>query len=131
MKSTVSKYLSAAALMFFLFCYNNSYYAQQKSENMPLPVGGVESIMQNVIYPETAKNAGIQGKVIVTALVNLQGDVIKTTVVRSAGPELDKAAQEAIEKTKFVPAIKNGEKVQAEVTIPVYFKLNEEKKNKE
>ena len=109
----------------------NTVRSQENLDKIPMPVDGIKSIMENVKYPEEAKKAGEEGKVLVKAVINTNGDVIKTAILKSATPALDEAALEAIKKTKFTPGIKDEKFVQAEVTIPVLFKLNKEKKQKD
>lgn len=105
-----------------------SINAQQKSiEKMPEPIGGIRGIAENLKYPDAAKKENIQGKVVIKALVDETGKVIKTEVVKSLHPSCDKAARTAIQKTKFTPGENKGKKVKAEVVIPVMFKLNDKK----
>ncbi len=42
-------------------------------EEMPYPIGGVQAILNLVVYPEIARRAGIEGKVYVLAYVNEEG----------------------------------------------------------
>ena len=93
-------------------------------DKMPTPVDGIEAIAKNVVYPKEAKEEGTQGKVYIKATIDKEGSVIHCEVKRSVSSECDKAAIEAIKKTKFYPGIKDGKKVKAEVTIPIMFKLN-------
>jgi TonB family protein len=54
------------------------------------------------IYPEAARNAGVQGVVRLLATVNARGMVSKTDIVHSI-PELDRAAADAARNCRFVP----------------------------
>lgn len=111
--------LSLIIAFFFTAVFINAY---DKIEKIPTPKGGMQAIMNNIQYPDQAKKDNIQGKVVISAVVNTEGKVIKTTIIESAGALLDKAAKEAIEKTEFIPGEKDGVKIQAEVKIPVSFK---------
>lgn len=74
------------------------------------------------IYPEKAKELGIEGKVIVCFLVDYDGKAV--SIFAEEGHKLlQKAAIEAIEKYTFKPAERNGEPVIAALQIPMKFKL--------
>lgn len=93
------------------------------ADKMPMPVGGLQAIQQNVIYPEIAKKAGIEGKVIVMAYIDTTGSVVKTEILKGIGSGLDEAAMNAIEKTKFTPGVDNDKNIKTKVTIPIVFRL--------
>lgn len=97
----------------------------------PTIVGGTAAIAEKVHYPEIAKRAGIEGKVLVKAVLDTDGSVLSTEVIKSVGSGCDEAAVKAITETKFTPGYKDGEAVRTEVTIPVMFKLDGEKSKKE
>lgn len=89
----------------------------------------MENLMQwiyaNLKYPEEAKEKGIMGKVILTFIVDENGNIIKPEVVRSADPLLDKAALEMIGKSpKWQPGLYNGKPVKVKMALPVAFALN-------
>ena len=99
--------------------------AQEKElDKMPFPEGGMSAIAKNVKYPVSAKEAGIEGKVLVSATINETGEVVKTEVIQSVNDACDKSAVDAIIKTKWLPAQKDGKSVSTEVTIPIQFKLD-------
>src|SRR3989337_558827 len=74
------------------------------AEEMAEPIGGIMAIPKNVYYPELAKKAGIQGMVHVEAYIDESGNVVRTGIVRGVHPALDKAASDAVAKTRFKPA---------------------------
>jgi TonB family protein len=114
-------------LIIILVASFTSHYAQEKEGEYPMPVGGMKAILQNVVYPESAKAEKIQGKVLIKAVVGEDGKVINATLANDGNPVLAEAAIAAIKATEFLPAIKDGKKVKAEVTIPVMFKLDDKK----
>ncbi|MBX3009522.1 MAG: energy transducer TonB [Melioribacteraceae bacterium] len=114
-------------LIIILVASFTSHYAQEKEGEHPMPVGGMKAILQNVVYPESAKAEKIQGKVLIKAVVGEDGKVINATLANDGNPVLAEAAIAAIKATEFLPAIKDGKKVKAEVTIPVMFKLDDKK----
>lgn len=98
-------------------------------DSPPEPVGGFKTIQQNVIYPQFDQDAGHEGTVVVQAFIDENGNVSdKTTILISPGFEgLEKAAIDAIMKTKFKPAIREDKPVGVYISIPVLFKLDGEK----
>ena len=111
-------------LFFFLFLRVCGFAQEEKLDKYPEPIGGIEAMIKNVVYPSSAKEAGIQGKVLVKTIIDEKGNVVETEVVESVNADCDKAAVDAIKKTKFTPGIKDNKPVKSEVTIPVMFKLS-------
>ena len=93
-------------------------------EEMPEPIGGIAAIQQNIIYPEIAKRAGVQGRVYVKAFVDESGTVQKAEVLKGIGAGCDEAAIDAVMKTRFKPGKQRGKPVRVQVSIPILFKLN-------
>lgn len=92
-------------------------------EEMPEPIGGIAAIQEKVHYPEIAKRAGIQGRVFVKALVNKDGIVVETDIIRGIEGGCNEAAMSAVKATKFSPARLKGEPVNAQVIVPILFRL--------
>jgi periplasmic protein TonB len=76
-------------------------------------------------YPELARQANMEGTVMLNVLVNREGRVQEIILVRSS-PMFDEAAEEAIRQWRFRPAIMGHETVAAWVHIPVRFVINGE-----
>ena len=74
-------------------------------------------------YPEPARTSGVEGTVMVAALVCSSGQVIDTALIRSI-PLLDEAAKEAVRHWVFTPAKANGEPIAVWVDVPVKFSLH-------
>lgn len=74
------------------------------------------------VYPEIAREAQVQGKVVVAALVLEDGSVADTRI-RVSVPMLDASAQAAVRKYQFKPALLKGAPVAVWVDVPVSFKL--------
>ncbi|MBU1936210.1 energy transducer TonB, partial [bacterium] len=92
-------------------------------DKAPEPVGGFQSIFQNVHYPKSAKKEGIEGIVFVSFVVGVDGAVSGLKIEESVRKDLDKAAMDAIEKTKWLPAQKDNQPVACRITVPIQFKL--------
>lgn len=93
------------------------------AEKMPEVEGGLAAIAKNIVYPEMAQKAGVQGKVFVLAFVDEDGSVSDAKVVKGIGAGCDEAAVEAIKKCKFSPGVHEGKKVKVKVAIPIEFKM--------
>ena len=74
-------------------------------------------------YPPLAKQARIQGTVVLSALIGKDGSIQNLHVV-SGHPMLTNAALEAVKEWKYKPYILNGEPVEVETTINVNFSLS-------
>ena len=95
-------------------------------DSPPEPSGGFAAIQRNLVYPEIARRAGVEGTVIIHVLIDEKGNVVKTRVLKSLGNNgCDEAAIAAIKKTKWKPAMQRDKPVKVWVSIPVIFKLKE------
>jgi len=74
------------------------------------------------VYPEAARRAGIDGFVMVQALVRTDGSVAETRIVKSI-PALDDAAAACVMRWRFKPAMSHGNPVAVWVGVPVKFSL--------
>lgn len=98
------------------------------AEEMPSFPGETKALYQaialNLKYPQSAKDNGVEGKVMVRFIVDKDGAVKNPTVMKSVAPELDKAALEAINKLpKFKPGKNGGKAVNVYYTLPIVFQL--------
>lgn len=98
-------------------------------EVMPEFVGGdkafFEYLSEAIDYPQLAKEAGIQGKVYVQFVVEIDGSITDVKVLRGTHKQLDQEALRVIEEMdNWVPGSQNGKKVRVLFTIPINFKIN-------
>ena len=75
------------------------------------------------IYPDIAREAGVDGQVMVQALVGKDGHVKDVRVVKSI-PMLDASAVAAVKQWVFKPALSNNKPVAVWVAVPVKFSLH-------
>ena len=76
------------------------------------------------VYPAAAKAAGIQGTVILHAVIGMDGTPLSLRVMNSEiDPELTRSAVEAVSKWRYRPTLLNGEPIEVDTTIMVNFKL--------
>ena len=91
----------------------------------PAPIGGFAAIQKNLKYPEVARKAGIEGTVFIEAVIDENGDVTSTKIIKSMGNNgCDQAAQNAIEAVKWEPARQDGKPVKVRISIPIKFRLS-------
>ena len=76
-------------------------------------------------YPDAAKRAQKEGKVILKVTIDENGIPRDIVAVTSLGYGLEEAAIEMLKKSTFRPATKGGEPISLEVEIPVDFRLKE------
>jgi protein TonB len=93
---------------------------------LPLPVGGNIRPPQRVgdvapVYPPIALAAGVDGVVILEAVIAEDGSVRDVRVLRSI-PLLDAAAVEAVRQWRFTPTLLNGQPVPIVMTVTVAFR---------
>ncbi len=91
-------------------------------EEMPELVGGIKGLQNKIVYPEIAKRVGIEGKVLVQAIVDENGKVISTSTIKGIGAGCDEVAMDAVRNSKFTPGKQRGKNVKVQVTIPIVFK---------
>ena len=93
-------------------------------DDPPVPLGGYGAIKRNIVYPEIAQEAGIEGTVVIQAFVDKKGKVTDTVVLKGIpNTGLDEAAMVAITKTKFKPAKQRDRAVGVWISIQVNFRL--------
>ena len=77
----------------------------------------------NPVYPDIAKQARVQGVVILECTISPQGKVTDVKVLRGI-PLLDAAAIEAVKQWVYTPTLLNGVPVPVIMTVTVNFRLN-------
>ncbi|MFA5803604.1 MAG: energy transducer TonB [Melioribacteraceae bacterium] len=78
----------------------------------------------NPQYPEIAKRAGIKGNVFVKVLIDKDGSVKKAVVIKSENEIFNQSSVDAATKSKFTPALNNGQPVAVWLVIPYKFDLD-------
>jgi protein TonB len=76
----------------------------------------------NPVYPPDARDARVQGVVILEVLIGVEGKVEQAKVLRSI-PLLDQAALDAVRQWEFTPTLLNGEPKKVIMTVTVNFTL--------
>ena len=100
-----------------------------KVDEAPQFPGGMAGMMQylssNIRYPEDAREAGTQGRVIVSFVVEKDGSISNAKVAKPTYSSLDEEALRVISAMpKWMPGKQNGEAVRVKYSVPVSFRLN-------
>ena len=98
------------------------------ADKMPEFPGGMTGLMQhlskNIRYPAEAHTNNIQGRVVVSVIINTEGKVTNAQIVQGVAPSLD---AEALRVTgtmpDWIPGTKDGKPVNVKYTFPVVFRL--------
>lgn len=97
-------------------------------EKMPEFIGGMEALYaflrENLVYPEVARNSGIQGTVLIEFVVERDGSISNVKTVVPLFPECDTEAIRVIKKLpKWKPGEQMGKPVRVFFNLPVRFTL--------
>ncbi len=110
----------------------------EEVDQMPKLIGGLSALQQAIQYPTQARQAGIEGRVVVAfvvdedgrvteaaiATIDLQGRGAEATAASSVGEGgLGEEALRAVETLTFEPGLKDGVPVKVKMAVPVSFRL--------
>ena len=93
-----------------------------KDFHAPIPMNSVEAE-----YSDEARNAGYQGAVVVSTLIDTDGQPTEIRALSTVGMGLDEKAVQAVAKYKFRPASKYGIPFPMKINLIVNFRLSSEK----
>ncbi len=97
-------------------------------EQAPQFPGGPQALMkwigENVRYPVAAQEAGVQGRVICQFVIQADGTIGETKIMRGVSPELDAEALRIVKAMPaWTPGMQDGQAVNVRYTLPVTFRL--------
>jgi protein TonB len=82
---------------------------------------------KNIRYPAIARENNVQGRVVLTFVVERDGSLTDIKVLRSLGSGTDEEAVRVLKASpKWKPGIQNGRPVRVQYSIPVNFTLASE-----
>ena len=95
---------------------------------MPQYPGGdrelLKFIAQSIKYPTDAQEAGVQGRVICSFVVDKKGNIVEPKIIRGIDPSLDAEALRVIGMMpRWTPGRQNGKAVRVLYTVPITFRL--------
>lgn len=102
------------------------YQVVGQQPNFP---GGKEELFKylayNMIYPADAAKNKVEGRVLVTFVVEHDGSISNVNVANSVYPSLDKESIRVVSgMPKWIPGKANGKTIRVKYTIPITFRLN-------
>ena len=100
-------------------------------EQQPEYSGGYEQMVsflsQNILYPKDARTQGLQGTVYVSFIVEKDGAITNTKVVRGVSQSVDEEAKRVVESfPNWTPGKQNGQPVRVQFVLPIKFALGGE-----
>ncbi|MDB5089433.1 MAG: hypothetical protein JWR09_3427 [Mucilaginibacter sp.] len=98
-------------------------------EQVPQFPGGIDAfakyLAKNIKYPAASRDKGIQGRVIISFIVEQDGVLSDVRVTRSVADDIDKEAlQVVMASPKWEPGIQNGRTVRVAYSVPISFALD-------
>jgi protein TonB len=102
------------------------------AEQMPEFDGDLSKYLaRTIIYPAAARDAGIEGRVVVQFTVKKDGTLEDIEVIKSANDDFSAEVKRVVAAMPaWKPGKQNGKSVNVRFTLPVSFKLDQNKKSK-
>ena len=102
---------------------------EMNADELPEFTGGTDSLLdylrKNIKYPALCRENNIQGRVVVSFIIDTDGTVTEAEVVRSVDPLLDAEALRTISQMPaWKPGKKDGNIVRVRYAVPINFVLN-------
>jgi protein TonB len=98
-------------------------------EEKPKFQGGDEStftawVQNNIVFPEIAKENGVQGRLVLTFVVGTDGRVTDVSILRGIDPALDKEAVRVVQSSpRWTPGRQRDKPVKVRYNFPIIFQL--------
>ncbi|MDW7691291.1 TonB family protein [Flammeovirgaceae bacterium SG7u.111] len=105
-------------------------------EEVPQYPGGIDALYKhvatNITYPKEARVTGVEGVVDVQFVVERNGSLSEVKVVKGIGAGCDEEAVNVLQNAApFKPGSQRGRTVRVRMVMPIEFKLDPEKTNKD
>jgi len=100
------------------------------NEELPILIGGFKKLAEKLTYSDSARVAGIEGTVFTWFLVDTNGTVKCSRVIKGLGYGLDEAALRVVKEAKFKAVEIKGKRYEKAMILPIRFTLkkNDNKK---
>lgn len=98
-------------------------------ESLPLPKNGYKElysfIVNNLRYPIEAQRLGIEGRITIRFVVNEDGEIVESEILKGIGAGCDKEALRVLNLIPaWTPGKQRGKPVRVRMVLPITFKLN-------
>ena len=99
------------------------HFVEREPGSAQSPIAAPEVVKKSdPAYPGELMQDGIQGTVILTAIIRADGSVGDIVIAKSLEPRLDRNAAQALSRWLFRPALKNGQAIDLQAVITVPFR---------
>lgn len=107
---------------------DDSQYEFVAYDEPPVMIGGMAKLLKILEYPELARKAGIEGRTIMSVLIDEKGNTVKVKVLKDSGTNIgfEAAAEQALMQMKWKPAYQRDVPVKVWISVPVTFKLRDQ-----
>jgi len=131
------KFIFATLILAYVSIFSLQVSAQETDgeifvvvEEPPVFPGGEQAladfISQNLVYPQSALNAEIQGIVYVSFVVEKDGSVSEPKILRGIDPDCDaEAIRVVMSLPNWTPGKQRGAPIRVQYNLPIKFKLSE------
>ncbi len=99
--------------------------AYAKASTKPEPVRGWGDVAGDIVYPDVARRANIEGRVIVDMVVGADGKPYDVYVSKGIGAGCDEAAVAALRAETFTPGTGGGGPVAVEMQVMLRFLIDQ------
>ncbi len=96
----------------------------ESKQSQPMPVGGMQVLEDNTLYPLWAQKERIESHVVLNFHIDNQGEVSNIRVSHSGGAIFDESARRAIQNTKWEPALVDGKSIAVNFELPFEYRSN-------
>ncbi|MEM1220815.1 MAG: TonB family protein [Bacteroidota bacterium] len=96
----------------------------------PMYPGGINGLLvdlyKTVTYPMSARKDGVEGKVLLSFIIEKDGSLREIEVYESVRKDLDRVSLQAVQKLQpFYPGFYDGQAVRVQYFLPVNFRLED------
>jgi len=92
-------------------------------DQIPILLGSIENLVNQIQYPERARRASLEGRVTVAFIIDQRGKVRLPTITHSLGAGCDEEVLRAIEHLQFSPGQIRGHPVNVITSLTFVFEL--------
>lgn len=120
---------SLCLMVFGIKAQVNSENPTSNPDTEAMFIGGIPAfkkyLKENTVYPKSAKEDSISGKVYVRFIVEKDGSISAVEILRGVNEALDAEAMRVVgEMPNWTPAESEGKRVRSYVIIPINFELS-------